>query len=608
MGNTSSFERVDFRIIEANVLSYPCRAPLTIERNQYFQLVVQDRDEHKDKEEVESWMEHWVLSDEEGIGVAFVGERSLVEMAKAPFPLEIVTTLFRSCSNVMKGDRSRWLQSANCSTSSLSFSILDEPFQHVETPGNDTPGTVNKRYTFSIDSSEELHRDLIGAPEQLPNPKFQISIDDNNAETIRAAHGPLCEDIYERSEDQLMIPDGELKLDDRRSSIISFTYLKQPRILTEVEAMSVGGFSRANQDEVIQEYSELSNQAFISDLHLPSDIKEDEPEEMSKKTLSQYELCEPLVLLGTGRYGEVFQVKDKNNDIFAQKVIKKEHLTDVVAKAQFISEVSVLMRCKHSNLVRMYEQAETEEAYLITLELCLGSARTFFKDDIPLSEPHSQFLLGQVIQGVDYLHRQGIMHRDLKLGNILMASPFHLKLGDFGLSKVFNSDEEPLNKKLVRTNTNVGTQFMKAPEQLANVPYSFKIDCWAIGLITWQLMIGGMPFLLRSQKQVKRALRSFRIPQRVSEEGTDFIERLLKPKEEDRASSFKALTHSFVFNPPELLELQKAWPHPYDEERVKILEAQQLTPRQYISQFRGDSIHDSDSDWSSDDLIHLSHV
>merc|ERR1719397_996747 len=358
--------------------------------------------------------------------------------------------------------------------------------------------------------------------------------------------------------------------------------------------MSVAGVPRTKQDEIIFEDSELSaNTAFISELHVPLDEKKNETGQFSEKKVSQFELCEPLVLLGTGRYGEVCQVTDKNNDIYAQKVIKKEHLTDVVAKAQFISEVSVLIRCKHSNLVRMYEQAETEEAYLITLELCLGSARTFFKDDIPLSERHSQFLIGQVIQGVDYLHRQGIMHRDLKLGNILMASPFHLKLGDFGLSKVFNPVEEPLKKKLVRTNTNVGTQFMKAPEQLAMVPYSFKIDCWAIGLMTWQLMIGGMPFLLRSNKQVKRALRSFRIPQRVSDEGSDFIERLLKPKEEDRASSFKALTHPFVFNPPELSELQKAWPHPYDEDRVKILDAQQLTPRQNISQYRGDSIHES---------------
>merc|ERR1719228_3260822 len=103
----------------------------------------------------------------------------------------------------------------------------------------------------------------------------------------------------------------------------------------------------------------------------------------------------------------------------------------------------------------MHEKAETEETFLITLELCLGSARTFFKDTIPLSEGHTRFLMGQLIQGVDYLHRQGVMHRDLKLGNILMASPFHLKLTDFGLSKVFGESKEIRPRKLVRTNTNV---------------------------------------------------------------------------------------------------------------------------------------------------------
>merc|ERR1719285_996667 len=233
----------------------------------------------------------------------------------------------------------------------------------------------------------------------------------------------------------------------------------------------------------------------------------------SKVHDSHFEICKPVVLLGMGRYGEVFKVRNKGNGRFyAQKVIKKKHLSSKIAKIQFRAEINVLMRCKHPNLITMYEKAVTNEAYYITVELCLGSARDFFKDAIPLSEVHTRLLMGQIIQAVDYLHTQGIIHRDLKLGNILVASPFHIKLADFGLSKVF---DESFSED-VRTNTVVGTQFMKSPEQLRKAPYSFKIDCWAIGLITWQFLIGGMPFLLRTKKQIKRACRGLRIPHRVS--------------------------------------------------------------------------------------------
>jgi len=614
MGNTTSLVKTR-ELSEAEAVQLednpPSNVQLTVVRNQSIQLLVWYNEDVKNNAEdnKDFCVDQWIVCDRERKGVKSACEKEVVIPPTSVLCLEIVKTssiIFMPSIEVLSPALTEGIDTNSSSSSSVAAETILQVNSLSATP---IFRQIIRIGSLDLDSSEELERDLLEAPtlplaRNLPAKKDSRIIPDdsksNQDEVEEKSDGSLS--------DTMIIPDSLFhQQSDRRSSIMSFTYYKQPKVLTHVEARSVGCISRLFSEEVIDENTELSRNSTPRNEQHTQDEKDNKCEMTYKKAVSMYEVCEPVVLLGTGRYGQVLKVEDKEHNFFAQKIINKEHLTDEVAKIQFIAEVNVLLRCKHSNLVRMYEQAETEEAYLITLELCLGSARTFFKDTIPLSECHTQYLVGQVIQGVHYLHRQGIMHRDLKLGNILMASPFHLKLADFGLSKVFNTSSETRKRKLVRTNTNVGTQFMKAPEQLAMVPYSFKVDCWAIGIITWQFMIGGMPFLLRSKQQVKRALRSFRIPHRVSDEGTDFIERLLKLKEEDRASPFKALTHPFIFNPPELTELQKAWPSPYDANRVNLLDKQQLTPRQYISLYNL-AAEESNSDSSTDDLIQFSNV
>jgi len=270
-----------------------------------------------------------------------------------------------------------------------------------------------------------------------------------------------------------------------------------------------------------------------------------------------------IKLIGKGRFGDVYKVLDQENGkYYAEKVIKKVHLNEAVAESQFHSELRVLMRCKHNNIIEMVREDETPDEYLIIMELCeLGSARDFFKDKIPLSEDHTRFLIGQVLQGLDYLHSRRVIHRDLKLGNILMVSPFHVKLADFGLSKMFDLNFRKPN--LCRTNTFVGTQYMRAPELFKKQGYGFKVDIWAVGIMTWQFLIGGMPFLLRSKAQIERVVRRLRIPPRVGDEAAEFIQKLLEPDEEVRLTTLQALIHPWIFTPPTLEQLRAGFNYPY---------------------------------------------
>jgi len=270
-----------------------------------------------------------------------------------------------------------------------------------------------------------------------------------------------------------------------------------------------------------------------------------------------------IKLIGKGRFGDVYKVLDQESGkYYAEKVIKKVHLNEAVAESQFHSELRVLMRCKHNNIIEMVREDETPDEYLIIMELCeLGSARDFFKDKIPLSEDHTRFLIGQVLQGLDYLHSRRVIHRDLKLGNILMVTPFHVKLADFGLSKMFDLNYTKPN--LCRTNTFVGTQYMRAPELFKRQGYGFKVDIWAVGIMTWQFLIGGMPFLLRSKAQIERVVRRLRIPHRVGDEAAEFIQKLLEPDEEIRLTTLQALIHPWIFTPPTLEQLRAGFNYPY---------------------------------------------
>jgi len=355
--------------------------------------------------------------------------------------------------------------------------------------------------------------------------------------------------------------------------------------------LSVDDFDIAKSNKLTEtsdSSEENDERMFMSFTLLPEAVELESEAGHPEAPTSRFKHCNPFVLLGSGQYGEVFKVLDLvTNKSCAQKVINKSRITTTRVRKQFESEISVLQRCKHANLIEMYETLETPKAFLITLELCeLGSAREYFKDKIPLSEDHTRYLIGQLLMGVEYLHRQACIHRDIKLGNILMASPFHVKLIDFGLAKVFpkHVSDTPYDERdeILTNSIGCGTQFMKAPEQLNRSSYSFKVDCWAIGIVTWQFLIGGMPFLLRRREQIKRVVKGMKVPPRVSSSATNFIHQLLNPDVENRLAPCAALAHNFIFIPPPVTQLMKEYSYEFSEAHVKELDAVQPTPRQQL--------------------------
>ena len=121
------------------------------------------------------------------------------------------------------------------------------------------------------------------------------------------------------------------------------------------------------------------------------------------------------------------------------------------------------------------------------------------KRNYSLPEERAKVVIFQVLQGVRYLHRFGIVHRDLKLENIMMSNSTDRavpKIVDFGLSKIIGPNEtatEPF-----------GTLGYVAPEVLKKQPYSFSCDMWSIGCILYALISGSLPFDHNNQKELMR--------------------------------------------------------------------------------------------------------
>lgn len=122
--------------------------------------------------------------------------------------------------------------------------------------------------------------------------------------------------------------------------------------------------------------------------------------------------------------------------IVAIKSINKKHMQDESARSKVQLEISILEKLKHPNIVRLYEIFESEKHMLYVSELCVGGdLLTYVRKRRRLKETLAKYLFLQIIDGLRYMHSKGILHRDVKLDNILLDETGKVKICDFGVSR-----------------------------------------------------------------------------------------------------------------------------------------------------------------------------
>ena len=195
--------------------------------------------------------------------------------------------------------------------------------------------------------------------------------------------------------------------------------------------------------------------------------------------------------LGQGSMGIVYKAHDPNLDlILAVKVLRPECLQGETLVKRFLAEARVLGRLDHPNIVRVYNVDEDQGTVYIAMEFLEGEALNDLAKRKRLSPEEIADLGATIAEGLGYAHSKGIVHRDVKPGNILVRSDGKPKITDFGIARIEDTAEH------LRTQAGevLGTPAYMSPEQVLSEPVDGRSDIFSLGIILYELCAGERPF------------------------------------------------------------------------------------------------------------------
>jgi len=244
----------------------------------------------------------------------------------------------------------------------------------------------------------------------------------------------------------------------------------------------------------------------------------------------------PISVLGRGHFGKVLLTQyKKSGEYYAIKALKKG---DIIARDEVESLMSekrifeVINTMRHPFLVNLFACFQTSEHVCFVMEYaCGGDLMMHIHSDV-FSESRTVFYAGCVVLGLQYLHQNKIVYRDLKLDNLLLDSEGYLKMADFGLCKEGMGYGD-------RTSTFCGTPEFLAPEVLTETSYSRAVDWWGLGVLIYEMLVGESPFPGDDEEEVFDSIvnEEVRYPRFLSTESIAIMRRLLRRNPDRRLGS-----------------------------------------------------------------------
>ncbi|XP_036330723.1 serine/threonine-protein kinase N isoform X5 [Rhagoletis pomonella] len=243
-----------------------------------------------------------------------------------------------------------------------------------------------------------------------------------------------------------------------------------------------------------------------------------------------------LSVLGRGHFGKVIlsQLRS-NNQYFAIKALKKG---DIIARDEVESLLSekrifeVANAMRHPFLVNLFACFQTDQHVCFVMEYAAGGDLMMHIHTDVFSEPRAVFYAACVVLGLQYLHENKIIYRDLKLDNLLLDTDGYVKIADFGLCKEGMGFGD-------RTGTFCGTPEFLAPEVLTETSYTRAVDWWGLGVLIFEMLVGESPFPGDDEEEVFDSIVNdeVRYPRFLSLEAIAIMRRLLRKNPERRLGS-----------------------------------------------------------------------
>ncbi|NXO73566.1 NUAK2 kinase, partial [Phainopepla nitens] len=252
----------------------------------------------------------------------------------------------------------------------------------------------------------------------------------------------------------------------------------------------------------------------------------------------RYEFLETL---GKGTYGKVKKARERSGKLVAIKSIRKDKIKDEQDLVHIRREIEIMSSLNHPHIIAVHEVFENSGKIVIVMEYASrGDLYDYISERQRLPEHEARHFFRQVVSAVYYCHKNGIVHRDLKLENILLDAHGNIKIADFGLSNVFQQD------KLLQTYC--GSPLYASPEIINGRPYKGpEVDSWSLGVLLYILVHGTMPFDGHDYKTLVKQITSgdYREPTKLSD-ACGLIRWMLMVNPERRATIEDIATHWWV--------------------------------------------------------------
>ena len=266
----------------------------------------------------------------------------------------------------------------------------------------------------------------------------------------------------------------------------------------------------------------------------------------------RYEILEEL---GGGGMGKVYRVYDRKlEEEVALKLIRPEIAADRRAIERFKNELKIARKIGHKNVCKMYDLGEANGASFITMEYVAGEdLRSFIRRAKQLTVGASVSIARQVAEGLAEAHRLGVVHRDLKPGNIMIDKEGNAKIMDFGIARSL------LGKGLTGEGAIIGTPEYMSPEQVEGREADGRSDIYSLGIILFEMLVGCPPFDGETPFSIanKHKTKPPPIPKKVVPQIPDGLNSLiLRCLEKDKAKRFQKAEELVA----ELLGVEQALP------------------------------------------------
>ncbi|KAJ3387354.1 hypothetical protein HDU92_001988 [Lobulomyces angularis] len=244
-----------------------------------------------------------------------------------------------------------------------------------------------------------------------------------------------------------------------------------------------------------------------------------------KNSSKVYELKDFKLIktIGTGTFGRVYLTKfHHNSEYFAMKILKKGDVVRLKQVEHVNNERNILISIKFPFIIKLFQTFQDKVSLYMLQEYGIGGeVFSYLRKNERFDDYTTKFYIAEVILAIEYLHSQDIIYRDLKPENLLLDSIGHIKIVDFGFARKIENNI---------CYTFCGTNEYLAPEIVRGKGYGKSVDWWALGILTYEFLVGFTPFYDASPLEIYKKIfvGEIKFYLNFNQISKDFVRRLLQ--------------------------------------------------------------------------------